>query len=652
MKPASILTRCLLLALLLIFAQVTKAFADRKLDEELLSWCGYGNVERVADLLKQGANPNAKNEFGVSALHLALRNGKTKLIRLLIKSGAKVNVKDRSGVTPLVNAAGSNRADAVKVLLDAGAEPSPDALGMACITGNVDAARLLLERRIAPDAGLLSAAQNRHVELVKLLLNKGANVNYRSKSSNTALHVAALQGGPDTVRLLLKKGADPNLTNKNNETPLHLAIVGDGDIEVIKLLLAAGAKTNIADQEVATPVRLAGMRGMKEAYDVLLNASGGKEPAPERTKQAKSTKQLINELASDKAGVRIAAQRDLASRGKEVMPEILQSINSGTEIERFYELFAAMGPNADAALPKLKAELGDKKHTASALLTLEQMKPGAIVALDDDTKQKAAEALYEPIVDPKTDVAVGIHIRLLLRLDEPAVPTILHLLRHEDPRIRALMARELERASLSNKAIRDELMKLQSEDKSPEVRAKAARGLRNPNFRSADAKQALIERLRTPPIPIESLPSKSGPEREAAFAKKRAIDEMLDETARSLASYGPEMVDELLPLIRTNGGDPAWQQYKKVWDNLGTDAVPKFRTLLDNSDERIRGTAYQELGRLAATSPEALSILTARLESAEPQQRQLAADALWDIHGISAKPIRSKLLHAFERRRH
>jgi ankyrin repeat protein len=613
------------------------------LDGELLSWCGYGNLERVVDLLHQGASPNASNEFGVTALHFAAKDGNVKLIKLLIKSGARVSAKNRSGNTPLYEAAGSHHTEAVKVLLDAGAEPTPAALGQACWLGDRDTALLLLNSGVTPDAGLARAAQGGHAEIVRLLLEKGAAVNYQSDTGFTALHLAALQGGPNTVRVLLEKRANPNIANRDNESPLHLAISGDCNIEVIKLLLAAGAKTNAANKEGLTPVRLASVRGAKDVYSMLLKANDGKEPAPVRTEQSKPTKQLIADLASKKPDVRFAAQRELAGRGKEIMPDVSQSIDSGTEIGRFYELFQAMGPNAEAAIPKLESQLSNKKQVYAAAITIERMKPGALAQLSDKRKQEAAEALYEAMIDPETGVATGVHCRLLIHLGDPAVPTILRLLRNEKPEVRAFVARQFESVPIRNDAIRAELIKLQSENKSPEVRADVARGLRNPNFRSSDAKTALIERLRTPPVALEYRSSDSEREREAANAKERAIDEMLNESARTLAEYGPEMVDELLPLIGTNG-DPAWEQYKKVWDNLDPKAVPKFCTLLDHSDKRIRDIAYKELGRLAPNSPEALEKLASRLESAEPEQRQLAADALWDIRGVSARAILPKLL--------
>jgi ankyrin repeat protein len=642
MNHPSIQWRILLLTLSLCMVQASIAAADAKLDKELLVQCGYGNVDQVADLLKQGASPNATNEHGVSALHLTARDGHVKLIKLLIDHGAKVNVKDRSGGTPLQDAAGSDSTEAVELLLNSGAKPDSSALAQACWLGRTDTVLLLMIAGVRPDEGLASAAQGGHVELVRLLLAKGVNVNHKADSGVTALHMAALQGGLKTVRLLLEKGADPNVTDKDNETPLHMAISGDGDFDIIKLLVESGAELNIANKEGITPVRLASIHGAKEAYNFLLAASGGKEPAVAAQAGSKSTKQLIAELDSDKRETRIAAQRMLVGRGEVVMPEVLKAIEVGAKVERFYEFFQAMGPRASTALPMLESQLADKEYVWIAGVTIECIKPGGLVQLSDAAKQAASESLYEALIDPKIDVAIGVHARMLIALGDPAVPTILRLLRHERPELRAFIARQLVHADFQNDALRAELLKLQTEDPVQEVRANASRGLANPKFHSSRAKSALIEQLRTAPIVLIYSPDQPQTEREADGARKRAVDDLLDDTAHALASYGPDIIDELLPIVR-NENDLASKQVPNVWSKLGSDTVPKFESLLDDSDPRIRHAAYRQIGRLASDSPAALKTLHDRLTSDDAADRQFAAQAVIDNRLVS-KELRPAML--------
>jgi hypothetical protein len=75
-----------------------------------------------------------------------------------------------------------------------------------------------------------------HIDIVKLLLNNGADVNSKGNLVNTPLHWAAFNGNIEIVKLLLEKGADFNLKYICVHTPLHFAD-SEGHIEIVKLLL-------------------------------------------------------------------------------------------------------------------------------------------------------------------------------------------------------------------------------------------------------------------------------------------------------------------------------------------------------------------------------------------------------------------------------
>lgn len=96
-------------------------------------------------------------------------------------------------------------------------------------------------------------------EVVQALLDYGAEVNALSHSkvayipSNTALH-AALVGkrSIEVIRLLLEHGADPEIRDSNGHTPLHTAAFHDNNVEIIRLLLKHGANVNTLDKEGET----------------------------------------------------------------------------------------------------------------------------------------------------------------------------------------------------------------------------------------------------------------------------------------------------------------------------------------------------------------------------------------------------------------
>lgn len=94
-------------------------------------------------------------------------------------------------------------------------------------------------------SALLWAVWNKNRAMVRLLLEKGANVNYRSPNVGwTALHIETWRGNEKMVRFLLEKGANPNVQEKLTfYYPIHLAVRGNY-ISIVKLLLEKGASIN------------------------------------------------------------------------------------------------------------------------------------------------------------------------------------------------------------------------------------------------------------------------------------------------------------------------------------------------------------------------------------------------------------------------
>ncbi len=77
----------------------------------------------------------------------------------------------------------------------------------------------------------------------------------------TPLHEAAAMGHLEVARLLLERGADVNAKNKHGFTPLHFA-AGIGHTDVAKLLLEHGADVNAKDEHGRTPADIARERAM------------------------------------------------------------------------------------------------------------------------------------------------------------------------------------------------------------------------------------------------------------------------------------------------------------------------------------------------------------------------------------------------------
>jgi ankyrin repeat protein len=128
-----------------------------------------------------------------------------------------------------------------------GKESNRTALMWASLRGHLDVVRLLLERRADVNArddngetALLSASGKGGIGVVKLLLDKGADINARDKNGRNALMTPSWLGQSDVVKLLLEKGIDVNASDKTGRTALLWASE-QGHTEVAELLKSYGA---------------------------------------------------------------------------------------------------------------------------------------------------------------------------------------------------------------------------------------------------------------------------------------------------------------------------------------------------------------------------------------------------------------------------
>ena len=96
---------------------------------------------------------------------------------------------------------------------------------------------------------LHSAARHGYLDIVKVLIESGANVEVKEENYDcTPLHYAASNEHLEITKLLVEKKADVNSMNKSNETPLHYTTF-HSHLEITKLLIENGAKVNLKDKK-------------------------------------------------------------------------------------------------------------------------------------------------------------------------------------------------------------------------------------------------------------------------------------------------------------------------------------------------------------------------------------------------------------------
>ena len=131
---------------------------------------------------------------------------------------------------------------------------------------------------------LLSSINANHIELLKLLITAGADVDSTDKNGWTPLLSAAYNGNSDCVEQLLKAGADVNKSN-SKKTPLILA-AEYGHCDCVEQLLKAGADVNKANSKKQTPLILAAEYGHCDCVEQLLKAGAEKNASDEYNKTA------------------------------------------------------------------------------------------------------------------------------------------------------------------------------------------------------------------------------------------------------------------------------------------------------------------------------------------------------------------------------
>jgi ankyrin repeat protein len=148
----------------------------------------------------------------------------------------------------------------------------------AAQNGYIQKVKELLDKGIYVDThygygrtALIYASEQGNEALVRLLLDRGADVNAKDGGNVTALHKASY-GHPSVVRLLLERGADINAEDKGERRPLINA-VKNGHDEVSKILIEKGANVNIKDSDGITPLEHA-IEGNQESIVRLLLAKG------------------------------------------------------------------------------------------------------------------------------------------------------------------------------------------------------------------------------------------------------------------------------------------------------------------------------------------------------------------------------------------
>lgn len=201
-----------------------------------------------------------------ASLFKACESGDPAKVAASLKTGADVNARTVNGyirdVTPLMLAANAASADCVKLLLKSGADVAAVTQSESGGAGGQTALHFAL---------LAGKAEKPHLDVVKLLLDAGANPVAPSNNGTTPLVEAAHIGSKPLMELLLAAGAKSHLAAGAKLSPLHAA-AGKGRAEIVALLLAKGVPVDLRDAKGETALMAAAGSGQEAVVDLLLKA--------------------------------------------------------------------------------------------------------------------------------------------------------------------------------------------------------------------------------------------------------------------------------------------------------------------------------------------------------------------------------------------
>lgn len=283
------------LSLLYIFSVIT-IYGCGTQTFSLAMAIGQNDTEKAKQILK---DKNASNFVTYVHLEAAVLHGQTEIVKAILDAGVNADLSNPNsgGRTPLMNACILGYPDICKILIEGGANvhakdengwtpimlssnKESETIGLpGTIIGDskdkIEITNLLLgkgaDSNIVNDFGfpLLFAVRDNFTEMIKLLLDRGADVNLKSKSGNTALIEACSQGSVKITKYLIENGAKINDNNNIGHTPYMFAS-GKGQTELATYLISQGADINSEDRYGVTPYFLAASGGHWQLTEILL----------------------------------------------------------------------------------------------------------------------------------------------------------------------------------------------------------------------------------------------------------------------------------------------------------------------------------------------------------------------------------------------
>lgn len=240
----------------------------------------YGNILMAASGSKFNNNKN------ISAVDLklleSLSQNSAKIMKMIIDKVDKKLINDSlEGKTPLIIAVGNSYIDTAKILIENGADVNSvnfegwSALSYAVNNGDIEIAKLLLTNKAKIKGALLLAIKSpiaeSRIDMIKLLIDNKANINYADDDGFTPLNIAIESGDMELTKFLITNGANVNSLMQDGVSLIGYAIA-QNNMDLLQILIENGANVNYTggDSWANTPLQTASRLGLDNVVRILL----------------------------------------------------------------------------------------------------------------------------------------------------------------------------------------------------------------------------------------------------------------------------------------------------------------------------------------------------------------------------------------------
>lgn len=333
----------------------------------LRAWIDQGAEFRLE--IKEEAAPKPVDPKTAQFIS-AVRSGETSAVEKLIAADPRiVKAQDLAGSTPLHHAAGFGALATMKLLLDKGADVNAK------------------NRR-----GSTPLFWAIHDEAkVRLLLSRGAAINVKQADGRTPLYQAAtLASGNSILRLLIDKGADANPATAAGQTPLMAAAVR-GDVDAMRLILGKNVNVNARNGAGATALMAAAANGNPRAVQLLLEKGADPNLVNKRKESA-----LANAATTGvEETVKLLLDRgaDVNARDDRGYSPLMYAASSETMPAGVVKLLMAKGADVDCTgedetARTLAAKRGDTEVARLLGVSKEERERGGVAAAPEGANRE------------------------------------------------------------------------------------------------------------------------------------------------------------------------------------------------------------------------------------------------------------------------